>query len=299
MQEENVLGRLKKSSILVTDVAGQAWCDRQMELNYLYGKKYTRAMAAGKELHGELEEEVHVPLEVEPITYADFLYKEGYEAQSSLQVLKSRKICRELHVYGSINAYRLSGKIDEIRIKDGKSVIIENKTVSLNARLSGSDISKRIFSEVSTRSHRVQVMLYRKMLSDIKEGMFTFDNFAGAYSLGRLAISERFKKELSNASIPDEMQSLDAVYKKVFEEIYAMPGLSDALEVHYIDRYSGQEIGVLGVDYTYEEMQKIIVHSLGYWNGERSAEPVSMEENWKCRSCKFFGKECRVWYNVS
>lgn len=297
MQEENALGRLKKSSILVTDVAGQSWCEKQMELNYLYGKKYTKAMRQGSALHEELEEEVHVPLEVEPITYADFFYKEGYEAYSSLQVLKSKKICREIHVYGSINAYRLSGKIDEIRTKDGKTVIIENKTVSLNAKLSGSELQKRIFSEVSTRSHKVQVMLYRRMFSDIKSGAFSYENFAGAY-LGRLSLSERFKKELVAANIPEEMSSIDAVYKKVFNEIYAMPELSDALEIHYIDRYSGQEAGVLTLNYSDEEMQKIIVRALGYWNGERPAEPVIREENWKCRSCRFFGKECKVWYNV-
>lgn len=141
-------------------------------------------------------------------------------------------------------------------------------------------------------------MLYRKMLSDIKGGAFSFESFASSYLRG-LAISDRFKNELYAAKIPEEISSLDAVYKKVFNEIYAMPELSNALEIRYIDRYSGQGIGALTVNYSDEEMQKIIVHALGYWNGERQAEPVVREENWKCRSCKFFGKECKVWYNVA
>jgi len=34
-----------------------------------------------------------------------------------------------------------------------------------------------------------------------------------------------------------------------------------------------------------------------YWNGEVKARPVSEEEKWKCRFCRFYGKECKVWYN--
>ncbi len=297
-EKENVLRRLNKSSISVTDISGQFWCEKQVELNYIYGKEYTQAMAIGKELHSELEEEVHVSLEAEPITYADSLYKTGYEDYISLQTLKSKKVCRELHIYGSINAYKLSGKIDELRIKDGKVVIVEDKTVSLNTRLSGKSTTEKLFNEVSTRPNKVQIMLYRKMLEDIKAGKYTFENFARAYSLDKLSISDRFKKELSNLGIPAELQSLEAVYKKVFDEIYGMPELSNELEVHYIDRYSGQEIGVLNVKYVNEEMDKIIKHSLGFWNGDREAEPVPKEESWKCKRCKFFGKECKVWYNA-
>ncbi len=281
-----VLAKLKKSSILVTDIANQYWCERQMEYNYLYGKKYTKFMAQGKQLHEALQEEVYVPLTVEPVTWGDSLYKTAYENYMSLLSLKKNGICREIRVYGSINGYRISGQIDEMRIVEGKARIVERKTTD----------AKRQFTEAYSRPHIAQVMFYRKILGDIKESKYTHQNFSAIYGLDKNSLSDVFKRELKAMGLGTELIDLSAMYKKMFEEIYSMPHLSDTLEVVYVDRFSGKQISSIEVDYKEEEMNGKIAHIMKYWNGEREAAPVAEAEKWKCNFCKFFGNECKVWW---
>jgi hypothetical protein len=281
-----VLKKLGKSSILVTDIANQFWCERQMEYNYLYGKKYTKEMAKGKAIHNELQDEVYIPLTIEPVTYEDYMFKTAYENYRSLNSLIGKGMCRELRVYDSLNGYRLSGQIDEMRIKENKVEIIERKTTD----------AKRQLTEVYTRPHRVQVLLYRKMLSDIKNKSYTQENLVKAYGLNGQKLSEVFKRELHAIGISDELVDTPAMFKKMFEEVYLMPELSNKVEVAYVDRFSGAQISSMQIEYNDYEVNKYITYALQFWNGERESAPVVKEENRKCNFCKFFGNECKVWW---
>jgi len=83
----------------------------------------------------------------------------------------------------------------------------------------------------------------------------------------------------------------------MFDEIYTLPPISDEFELHYIDRFTGEEVQRMKFKYNDEELKKILIYAMKYWNGEVKARPVSEEEKWKCRFCRFYGKECKVWYN--
>lgn len=281
-----VLQRLRKSSISVTDIANQFWCERQMEYNYLYGKKYTKYMERGKQLHEMLQNEVYVPLTIEPVTYADLMYKISYENYGSLLSLMKKGVCRELSVYGSVNGYRISGKIDEVRIESGKSVVVERKTTDASRKL----------SEAYTRPHRVQVMLYRKLLEDIKSGAYRHSNYVKIYGISHNGISDTFKRELKAMGVKDELLDAYAMSALVFEMFGKMPELSDRLEVLYMDRFSGKEISSIKIDYDANTMQGMLMQVMGFWRGERKAEPVQEQEKWKCNFCKFFGNECKAWW---
>lgn len=281
-----MLKRLGKSSILVTDIANQFWCERQMEYNYLYGKKYTKFMERGKQLHEELQGEVYVPLTIEPVTYMDLMYKISYENYRSLLSLRDKGMCRELRIYGSINGYRLSGQIDEMKVVGGKAQVIERKTTDANRKL----------TEVYTRPHRVQVRLYRKMLGDIKAKKYTHENFTKTYGLTRDGLSDVFKRELRAMGVKDELTNPYSISEKMFGELYSLPDLSDRLEVVYVDRFSGKQISSTEIEYNENEAMENIGYALQFWNGERESAPVAEEENWKCKFCKFFGSECKVWW---
>ncbi len=281
-----VLKKLGKSSILVTDIANQFWCERQMECNYLYGKKYTKYMAQGKQLHEALQDEVYVPLTIEPVNFEDFMYKTAYENYRSLLSLKEKGICRELRVYGSLNGYRLSGQIDEMKIVGGKVRVIERKSTDANRKL----------TEVYTRPHVMQVRLYRKMLGDIKARNYSHENFVKTYGLKKDGLSETFKRELQAMGIKDELSNPHSMSELMFKELYSMPELSDTLEVAYVDRFSGKQISSMEIDYNEEKMGSDIAYVLKFWNGERESAPVVEAEKWKCNFCKFFGKECKVWW---
>lgn len=281
-----VLKKLGKSSILVTDIANQFWCERQMEFNYLYGKKYTKEMAKGKAVHAELQNEVYVPLAIEPVTYEDYMFKTAYENTMSLTSLRTKGMCREFRIYGSLNGYRLSGQMDEMRIVDGKVRIIERKTTQANRKL----------TEVYTRLHRVQVMTYRRMLGDIMNRTYSYDNLIKVYRLTGKGLSDVFKRELHAMGLGDAMIDTCAMFKKMFEEIYMLPELGSALEIVYVDRFSGQQMESVQIEYREYEMNKYVTYVLQYWNGERESAPVEKDESWKCRFCKFFGNECKVWW---
>ncbi len=281
-----VLKKLGKSSISVTDVANQFWCERQMEYNCLYGKKYTKEMAKGKAIHNELQNEVFIPLTIEPVTYGDYMFKTAYENHRSLLSLKEKGMCRELRIYGSLNGFRLSGQIDEMKIKDGKVEVVEKKTTE----------AKRQLTEMYTRPHRVQVLLYRKMLADVKSKIYSYEKLVKTYGLNTLTLSDTFKRELHAIGIADEYVDTPAMFKKMFEEVYLMPELSNKVELAYIDRFSGAQMSTVEIEYRDYEVNKYMTYALQFWNGERESAPVVEEENRKCTFCKFFGKECKVWW---
>ena len=81
--------KLKKASIRVTDIAMQYWCEKQMELNYLFGPSFISPdkVHAGKEMHEKLESEVSVPIILQPKNYADYLFKDFYKGYTSMSLL--------------------------------------------------------------------------------------------------------------------------------------------------------------------------------------------------------------------
>lgn len=290
---KGVLERLKKNSILATDIASQFWCELQMELNYLHGKEYTKAMAGGAKIHKELEKEAHVAIEAKPLSYADFLYKEAYENYLALKSLNEKGIGREIKVYGSMNGFKVSGKIDELKLKDGKVMVIESKTKSLNAKLDGGNITD--IKETTMRTHKMQVMLYKRLLEDLQKKNYTYQNFYNSYGIKTMVLSEQFLKQIELLGIPAEIRNLNSIYNLMFEQINKMPEISNTLTISYLDRASGKEFAAVNIEYNKADFDKVLVDVMGYWLGEREARPVIKEENWKCNWCKFFGKECTVW----
>ncbi len=284
--EETVLEKLHKNGITATDIATQFWCERQMELNCLYKPAPTKAMEKGARMHAAWQAKVYVPLTVEPRTYPDVLYRNAYENYTTLQKLREEKIGRELMVYGSMNGYRFSGKIDELKVKEGKVVVVEDKTVYESMKV----------DEPHTRPHIVQVMLYRKMLEDIKNRLYSYDNFSNTYKIKGAKLSEEFVKGLHEIGLKEEYLSLESMYARMFQEMQNMPELSEDLEIRYTDRRSGRNVAELNIKYDRDTIDRNIAYAMRYWRGEREASPVTEPENWKCKPCKFFGNQCKVWW---
>ena len=61
-----------------------------------------------------------MPLTIEPVTYKDYMYKTAYENVMSLESLKERACAGRSGSTARLNGYRISGQIDEMRVKDGK-----------------------------------------------------------------------------------------------------------------------------------------------------------------------------------
>jgi len=257
-----------------------------MEYNYKYGQKITAAMKSGKTIHEELESEINVPIILQPKSYPDALYKIVYTSVEALKALKEKKKTREVQVYGSIGGYTVVGKIDKLEIRDNRIVISEDKT-----RANG-----QIPSESQQLIHKIQLIMYKKMLDDLKWGYYGFGNFEVAYHINTLKLSEEFKRQLDALKIDSSRQSIPSIAKEFFSELRLMQDISNVMEVKYIDQFTGNEIKSHRVEYDKAETDQIIKFVLKYWNGERQALPVPENESWKCRFCVFFGKECTTWW---
>jgi len=224
---------------------------------------------------------------VEPLTWPDRFYRTAYENYTSLSSLGEKGFCRELKLYGSINGFKISGQLDELRIDGGNVMVIEDKTV----------MNSNGYSNARVKADTIQVSIYRRLLDDIRSGRYTFDNFAAAYSLEGMTMSQQFLGGLESIGVRKELQNMRAIYKKMFEQIVAMPEISNMLEIRYFDRNSKQMVSDMKVGYDKQSMDDWLQYSMRYWNGEREAQAVSENERWKCNICRFFGKECTVWYN--
>jgi exonuclease V len=282
---EPALARLHKRSISATDICSQFWCEKQMELNYLKPTQPTKEMVGGSRIHEKLKEAVYMKLDAEPVTYGDALYKQAYENYMSLLSLREKGVCRELKIYGSFNGYRISGQVDEIRNADNKSMIVERKTVKDNKAPNPS----------TSLLHRIQIMLYRKLLGDILEGSYTFDNFCNSYGIEKIRMSDQFTSALPSIGVREEFMGLTNIFRIMFREASSMQQLSDRLLISYMNRSDGKEATEVLIDYDRSFINGKLAHAMGYWNGEREASPVIEEEKWKCNFCRFFRNECTVW----
>lgn len=281
---QNALERLHKDRISAGDIATQLWCEKQMELNYLHGKRFTAAMKEGQEIHEEFQEKVYVHLPVKTRTYNEYLFKTAYENYMSIKRLKEESLCREVTVYGSINGYKVVGKIDELQIEKGKVSILEYKAIDL----------RNFNKEPYVRPHMMQISLYKKLLQDIRNRTYAYSNFSNSYRLNEIKLGEEFINDLRQFNI--NYTSMTDMFQKMFDEMHSLPEIDNRLMIRYIDRNSGEEIGNVAINYDEYRMDSQIVDILRYWNGEREARPVVEGEKWKCRPCKFFGKECTVWF---
>ncbi|MDE1833147.1 MAG: PD-(D/E)XK nuclease family protein [Candidatus Micrarchaeota archaeon] len=282
----SVLEELHKSSIRVSDISAQYWCERQMELNYIHGPSITKEIKKGSRIHEELEGETNVPIVLQPKSYADSLYKSLYTSHQAIATLKEKGVTREVQVYGSIGGYKVVGKIDQLQSENGETAILEDKT-------RGDD---RPPSDAQVLTHRVQVIIYKKLLDDVTSGDYNSKNFNMAYRTASLRMTDEFVRQLDANQIDKSLQDVGTIAGLFFEDMRTLNKISNTLYVRYLNQYTRKEIKLERLAYDRNEAQGIITHMLKFWNGERKSLPVPENEKWKCNFCAFFGKECKVWW---
>lgn len=282
----SVLSDLHKSGIKVSDIAAQYWCERQMELRARHGAKITNEIRKGAQIHGELEDQVNVPMFLQPKSYPDYMYKQLYTSHAALVSLRENGKGREIQMYGSIGGYRLVGRIDMLQMSGGKVVIWEDKTKA----------NGKPPSEAQLHTNRIQLLVYRRMLDDLVSGDYTERNFTRAYSTEKMVLTAEFVRQLKALGVPDPEMDIGRIAGRLFTEFRGLGSVSDSMRLRYLQQSTGNEIQIYSFDYNKEETQGIVKYVLGYWNGERESNPVPESEKWKCEWCEFFGDKCKVWW---
>ncbi len=257
-----------------------------MEYQYIYGERITKEIKKGKEIHKEMEEETNVPIVLQSKTYDDYMYKVLYTSVVALETLLKNKKSREIMLYGMLNGFPFVGKMDMLEIKDGETLVWEDKTKA----------NDNLPSEPQLLTHKIQVMLYKRMLDEIKGGRYTLEMFRKLFRTQALKISMEFARQLDALKIDMALQTVDSVAVRYFELMNQLPKIGEDLHIKYINQFTGKEIKLYRFKYDAKEIENTLDFVLKYWKGEREAMPVPESEKWKCNYCVFFGKECKQWW---
>ena len=130
LMRKGILEELNKSSVTVTDIANQSWCEYKVFLSCTQKEGQTKAMRIGEAIHMNLQKEVYKELSVEPVNYPDVFYKNAYENILTMKSVVENGKGRELKIEGDIDGFTIRGKIDELLVENGETVIVENKTTN-------------------------------------------------------------------------------------------------------------------------------------------------------------------------
>lgn len=276
----NRFRKYKPAGVPVSYLANQLWCEMQLDLKLTSDIKpeITEEIIIGKEKHRELEEELVDVIDVKPRTFEDFIFLEFSKDLQNIRYLKKEAIVREIPVLGELNGILIKGVVDEIRMMNGSIMVCENKTRRKH----------RMPSKSQLKCNKFQVMIYWRLLRDLIDGKFSYDDFSKHYNLNPDNITVEFLSEFNekvNSDFPTN--DLNELIKIVFKQFTELPSVSGKLSIKYIHQSTNDEIGEKKFIFDIFNFKKNMDHVSEYWIGKRDAIPVGEGNKWKCTFCDF------------
>ncbi|MCD1295115.1 hypothetical protein CUJ83_08905 [Methanocella sp. CWC-04] len=278
-----VLEKYGKSRLRVTDISQQFWCERQVELSLEFPREETPETIAGSDIHRELMHEIIEEIEAVPETVEDEAYLLLLNIDTGLEQLLSGGKTRELRVFGKAGGFPISGTIDEISISGNRTFVLDHKTRR----------TPRMPSPAAIKTTQVQVMLYRKMLQDLKDGIYAYDDLITDLKLPVPGeISPGFIKELGSGGVKVDCMSVEEICGRVFDRFRRIPELSDSMIIRYIYQGTKEHIGDKIIEYDPVSLESKIAYAGLFWEGKRKAFRVKQSERWKCSYCEYNDGRC-------
>ncbi|WP_456329292.1 PD-(D/E)XK nuclease family protein [Archaeoglobus sp.] len=265
------LSRLKrkhKRVISAGKIAEQFWCERRVELKLLYGIKPSGALLQrGKRIHDEISGKANLP---RPENFVDWLGGQIHFTNISIDNFLTSGVGREIFLVAKVDGdgwrWYISGSIDEIRERRGRTQVVERKT--------------RVKESIpANNSHRVQGLLYHLLLDEARKQKVS-RNVRKAYDLGERAIISREYSQLAGIG----ERSVRALLKTLDSKVSQIPELDEEVVIVYESQKSGDKIGEVKFRARKEEIEKILQFSREYWAGEREA--LKTKDKWKCKFCE-------------
>lgn len=268
----------KKNKLSITDLSAQLWCEQQLELVLITGKRReTEAMRLGIERHEVLEKADHMIVNVEVSTREESL---GYRLLNTIilleQLFKTKK-AREVWVFGIIRNYVLRGIVDELRIEYDNVlrkpylVISDTKTRK----------QKKQPSLAQKRTSAIQVQTYCYILQELQKGNANFKQLFDIYEC-----DPSFEFTAVDLLKYKNLQNLSNELNKLFLKL---PMVKEEMEIVY--EHEGVEFSRDMIPYHYDATMATINFLLDYWEGKRSCDVVDYDDKWKCNFCDFV-KNC-------
>ncbi len=278
-----LLAKYGRSHLKVTELSQQFWCERQVAISLEFPREETEQMANGSEVHRdlllELVDEVPVTLQ----TVEDEVCLLMLNVRTGLEQLLKEGRTRELYVFGRAGGFPVAGIVDELSVEHGQLTLLDHKT---RAR-------PTLPPPPSFLTTEVQVMTYRKLLDDLRQGRYTFDDFKADRGIAGLGdVSPEFRAQLEAEGIHEAASPVELA-ADVFRAFRRLPAASDYIIVRYLHQGSGDHLGDKVVLYDPAVIERKLAHALKFWNGERQAASVSNRERWKCNYCEYKGVQCK------
>ncbi len=262
----------------VTHVSQQFWCERQVELSLVCPRGDTPETLAGQEIHKAYLLELVREASVETLTADDAAYVLLLNILNGLEQLMSEGITRELYVFGQAAGFPIAGIIDELSLNDGHIVLLDHKT----------RLRPTLPPPPSVKPTEVQVMLYRKLLEDLRNGDYSYGDFIADTGLNEGGtISDELRVQLESEGIVVEDGSVARLAREVFDAYGKLPPLSDFLIVRYVHQETGDHIGDKAILYDPRFLAHKLAHAGQFWEGQRKAARAGFREKWKCNYCEY------------
>jgi exonuclease V len=333
----------------VSDLVSPTWCELQYSNNLnKHGRiPRTKAMKQGSEVHKTLELEVHEFVPVEVRTQEDSWGLRLWNVIQGLRTLRAMGMTRELDVWGVVDGEVVSGVIDELTMECPDSELemalqVPDEPTSLQKKEPEPDqmtideffakrsakqekikeIGQQVYlidtktraypnlpSESSMRPTKIQLMLYRHLLSLQASGSVDGDKIFNRYGLNaNEQFSAVFIDEISqlesNLSSQSEalssqiatvselrthstLASLWSLMATEFVITFAPLTLSPILTAVYRSQSSGNHIGQKSFVHDDSTLAKHIDDELQWWRGKRAPRGVEIEDTFKCKFCEF------------
>uniref|UniRef100_A0A3B0MW68 Exonuclease V - a 5' deoxyribonuclease/PD-(D/E)XK nuclease superfamily, putative n=1 Tax=Theileria annulata TaxID=5874 RepID=A0A3B0MW68_THEAN len=253
----------KNWTLSVTELSSQLWCEKQLELTLLTGRKrVTEEMLKGIERHEELELEDHDIVEVEVGTNEDNLGIRMLNSINLIEQLMSEGKCRELWVFWNLGSYTFCGIIDQLTIskdrstKEKKVVISDTKTRK----------SKKPPSVQQVQGASLQVQVYCIMLEDTKKGVVNFEKLYDSFNCDKYA-------EFTTPELVKE-KCLNELEKKYLKAFQKLPKISSEMNLEY--EYEGEIFSNSVINLNRDNAVMTVGYLCNFWDGSREADYVGV-----------------------
>ncbi|ORM42090.1 putative exonuclease V [Babesia sp. Xinjiang] len=270
----------KNWSLSVTDLSAQLWCEKQIELVLITGRKrVTKEMEKGVERHEQLELDDHDIVQVEVHTNEDYLGIKLLNSINLIEQLMETGKCRELWLFGNFNGYIIRGIIDQLELipagSSGSKQVLISDTKTRNRK------SKPSISQMQGAS--LQVQTYGIMLEKMRSDEEQFDALYAAFECDKNApfVSEELTAEGCLAT-------LEKRFRNAFTQL---PEVANIMQLSY--EYEGKVFNTSDIPLQKQSTMYTIQYLCDFWDGYREAQPVRKNEAWKCKMCEF-KDECEV-----
>ncbi|GAB6026409.1 Mitochondrial 5'-3' exonuclease and sliding exonuclease [Chamberlinius hualienensis] len=292
---ETPLYRLRFGRIWVSHVMAQAWCEQQLVYDLDPPPEVLEGQISiieplevkiGASLHLARELEVEKVVDVQVTSREDRFALKVINLCSAVEdlVANGSPVRREIPIFGipfKLGVFVI-GVIDEIRCKDENSKL-ELELVEFKTRR-----RKELPGKAQIRTHRLQVMIYKKLFDDLVMGVL--DKYAVAKNMN-LNLNKVLDKEVIELTGGKTLITVGLLLDNLFEKMKGVP-LVAKISIEYAFQRDSTTIGALDVKYTNEWLKMRLGQLFQYWKGERDVTGVDIEESWKCGMC-FYSDLCK------